>query len=378
MKGYSYGISKSSFSFNFVNDTNEEHGWNDRDKWSHYSILHKLLNFMKTRGFSVGKDPRIEREYKSLSKDHWYGRQKDLEFKAKRYPRGFSIEFFQTINGNEYDSDKYDKAPYLIKLQWIKEMKHIENFIKETIPNIGCHTKIKYKSSEDKVKQHLIESWHKPQENTNFNLSDLDGTTVEEHYNNKDRDKKVLYNGQIKYFRDYRGRLKRGKIYHNINNMWWVILNDEDYTNMASFELFDATEEDFKIRRKQRNKKQAYETSTTAHRKKFNDSFTYKDLNRNDIEKLQELIGREIELYAKDNRCLESMKIHPKIRTRFNNKKLQHAFLYVDAHYFTKRECVSFNADGFIGFAGWSDSSNVRPILKGFNEWCDYLSYKNN
>ena len=33
------------------------------------------------------------------------------------------------------------------------------------------------------------------------------------------------------------------------------------------------------------------------------------------------------------------------------------------------REAVSFNRDGFVGFAGWADNSNVRPILDGVEEW---------
>jgi len=39
------------------------------------------------------------------------------------------------------------------------------------------------------------------------------------------------------------------------------------------------------------------------------------------------------------------------------------------AFYFDRREAVSFNRDGFIGFAGWSDDTNVQPILRGFVAW---------
>ena len=33
------------------------------------------------------------------------------------------------------------------------------------------------------------------------------------------------------------------------------------------------------------------------------------------------------------------------------------------------REAVSFNHDGFVGFAGWADNRNIRPILDGVEEW---------
>lgn len=33
------------------------------------------------------------------------------------------------------------------------------------------------------------------------------------------------------------------------------------------------------------------------------------------------------------------------------------------------REAISFNRDGFIGFAGWADDDNVQPILNGVTSW---------
>ena len=38
------------------------------------------------------------------------------------------------------------------------------------------------------------------------------------------------------------------------------------------------------------------------------------------------------------------------------------------------REAFSFNRDGFIGFAGWADKSNTRPILDGVALWLEELS----
>lgn len=41
---------------------------------------------------------------------------------------------------------------------------------------------------------------------------------------------------------------------------------------------------------------------------------------------------------------------------------------------YTQREIISFNEDGFIGFAGWADQGNTNPILRAFLKWCDYLA----
>lgn len=49
-------------------------------------------------------------------------------------------------------------------------------------------------------------------------------------------------------------------------------------------------------------------------------------------------------------------------------------YLYINSHYFTQREAISFNPDGFIGFAGWGDSGNRQRIITAFIEWVDYMS----
>lgn len=44
------------------------------------------------------------------------------------------------------------------------------------------------------------------------------------------------------------------------------------------------------------------------------------------------------------------------------------------ADYFDDREAITFNTDGFIGFAGWADAGNVAPIVTAFNAWVAELS----
>ena len=51
-----------------------------------------------------------------------------------------------------------------------------------------------------------------------------------------------------------------------------------------------------------------------------------------------------------------------------------YAELRCRADYFDDREAVTFNTDGFIGFAGWADDTNVQPILDGFKEWVAELA----
>jgi len=50
------------------------------------------------------------------------------------------------------------------------------------------------------------------------------------------------------------------------------------------------------------------------------------------------------------------------------------AELRCKAHYFDNREAVSFNPCGFIGFAGWADDDNIKPVLSGFLAWVAKMS----
>lgn len=50
------------------------------------------------------------------------------------------------------------------------------------------------------------------------------------------------------------------------------------------------------------------------------------------------------------------------------------AFITGNGEYFTNREVVSFNRDGYIGLCGEADNENKAPVLEAFIEWCDWLA----
>jgi hypothetical protein len=237
-----YRIYNTSIVFNnYDSEVNDKNRWNG--SLPHYKLFNDAMHELGQLGFYVEKDKSVA---DTIRKDYYYGRYNTLEFKSHRYPAGFKIEFFQNVNhvnpnGGYYDFDKLDKMTYIQKLMYKKISNKLASFFEQR--GIICDSKPVLKTSEEKIKYDFVKCWHHEQNDMNFNLSDLDGTTCES-YNNSDRDKKTIYNGQIKYFRDWHGYLMRGKVYHNINNMWWVIINKDNYTNIASFELFDLTDND--------------------------------------------------------------------------------------------------------------------------------------
>ena len=67
------------------------------------------------------------------------------------------------------------------------------------------------------------------------------------------------------------------------------------------------------------------------------------------------------------------MRPTPKIKRIKFRDQVSEAYIRVDGPDFTNREAISFNADGFIGFAGWASDKNVKPFISAFVEWVDWF-----
>lgn len=96
-------------------------------------------------------------------------------------------------------------------------------------------------------------------------------------------------------------------------------------------------------------------------RKAFADSgLIASSITKDQVEDLRDKINAEMEasgLISGSYRATEIQFSH-----RF-------AAIRCKSHYFDDREAVTFNEDGFVGFAGWADDKNIQPILAGFTKW---------
>ncbi|GAV11465.1 hypothetical protein [Paenibacillus sp. NAIST15-1] len=199
--------------------------WQD-EEYSH-PTLKKVFALLKSRGFTIANDTDVS---KIIRRNYFIGYKGDLKFYSRKYPAGFEIEFYQEVNyenrnGGRYDSNKYKKMPYLIKKQFELEKRKIICLLKEN--GYQDKSKEKRKNAHEQVMLHI---------------NDPDRHWSSEKipdYNALDKDKRRINNGDVKYFRDYKGVLQRGTVYHNINNMWWVVINKNEYSNIACFYLFD-------------------------------------------------------------------------------------------------------------------------------------------
>ena len=93
---------------------------------------------------------------------------------------------------------------------------------------------------------------------------------------------------------------------------------------------------------------------------------TYADLTYPRLQRLRDIINDRMI----DSGCFRgSFRCHAHLEFQTSESGRFWAGIKCEADYFDDREAVSFNDDGFIGFAGWASSKNVAPILEGFSDW---------
>jgi len=338
-------------------------GIRENEKLSH-PTLEKIFEMLKARGWEIQIDQGVD---SVIAKNYFKGKKGELCFKSHRYPAGFEIEFYQEIitvnlHGGYYDFDKLKNMPYLIRCRFLVEIKYIS----ELLINEG------YKdSSESWPKLAFDNVMYRIKKCTHYEV----GKELPEYqvsgYNAKDKNGKRIRNGEVKYYRDRKGRLQRGTVYYNLNNMWWIILNKHSFTNVASFDLFDLNSEKDRIP-KLYSREIPYRIRKEKARNQFNEAFDYTNLRNIHIEQLRLLVSHELALH--DEEMDMSLKSPlKKDLVVLKTRGLKYASIKVDGPYFSDREGITFNQDGFIGFAGWASGSNLKPFVIAFEKWLDWL-----
>lgn len=108
-------------------------------------------------------------------------------------------------------------------------------------------------------------------------------------------------------------------------------------------------------------------------------SLTYASLNTDRLRALRDMINAEMiasNLMPSGPCGVGSFRMHSSFKAKVGALRIE-AYLQCRSYYFRDREAVSFNGNGFIGFAGWADEENVQPILRGFCTWVRWMFANN-
>ena len=118
-------------------------------------------------------------------------------------------------------------------------------------------------------------------------------------------------------------------------------------------------------------------------------NISYLDVDLQALQYLETELNIQFNLVARDclngNHRYPSGETKPRYWVRVNPAKyykgrydtkdghLLYAAMTATGTYFTAREVITFESDGFISFAGEADRINVQPVLRAFLNWCDWL-----
>lgn len=239
------------------NGTSEEKidpkkGWDKT--FSHYGMAHRIANnFNKTMGYIKDNKPNESasvNSYESLWGSYRWGHSDRLCYELKMYPAGFSIDLFyhdareeKRTGDGRYDNNKLKRMTYHERLELKKSFKTLSLLIeKEGV--IYAESKVERKGwdfIDFKINKDPDRHWGHAESYHN--------EEYHKRHNARDKDKKLLLNGQTKWFRNRKGFLQYGKVYHNINNLWWCLLPSGEIRNHGCFHYFDITPKILKVRK---------------------------------------------------------------------------------------------------------------------------------
>lgn len=209
-------------------------------------VFHNIIRVLRGRGWKVGRDERIWRDYRCLNESHRYCVHPcKLEAKLEQSGRHIGSEMFQNVanvdhpHGGEYDRGKLARMPYPMRLRARAEMDALSGWLCEEF-GYG------FKPDERKCgpggltnEEWIAQNWA----TSRFEGGRPDPYPEQPAYNSRARDC-TLRDGMRVYFTDGKGRWMAGIAEHNINNMWWVKWGRYGLRNVHSGALQERPPED--------------------------------------------------------------------------------------------------------------------------------------
>ncbi len=179
---------------------------------------------------------------------------------------GCHIEFkmWQSINcptrpdhGGRYESNKEAVMPYVLRLEMERTRRRIRDYLCGVFAgytfnpkHCSIYRKPLERTAIECIDQHYAESCHfKGDWPAYVEHETRPGWGDCFNSNRTSADRALLEHGQRVYFFDWKGRICTGQALYNINNMWWVVTDRYDYTNMACFDLYTRLPDNFRIKR---------------------------------------------------------------------------------------------------------------------------------
>lgn len=177
-------------------------------------VFLRIVQQLNRLGWTCHVPADIAKQYSlSFARSYRVCRKGDLH--AELHVSGRCIEFqmWQGVNtpsrpdhGGRYESNKEAIAPYLLRLEMQRTRRRIVRYL--------CNVFAGYSCAPPKARRPELAA-NSDQELSSWSRADADGNT--------------LSHGAIRWWRDRKGRLVRGRVYGGINGMWALVCGSDGY-----------------------------------------------------------------------------------------------------------------------------------------------------
>lgn len=224
-----------------------------------------VLRLLRREGWLVEDDPRIKEHYSCLNNSHRIAQKGDLRATIEVAGRSCTVKVWATTwplnntNGPRYDFDKFERMEYLDQKRFeILTQKIIRLFQRKSDLNVTDKTAVTKRkmTAIQRIEMGYAASWHSDKT--------LGRPICKQMRNATSADALSLTHGCDVWTTDPKGRVVKGQAFYNINNMWWVVLDQYHLTNKASFELFVIQPDDLRNKRNHRQRIRSIERAWRA------------------------------------------------------------------------------------------------------------------
>lgn len=215
-----------------------------------------LQQHMRRRGWTLRADPRVLKNYRSLSKDHRIATRGDLKAEIHLSGRVVEVMFWAETwpidnpNGRRHDFNKRDRMRFLDQVRFDLETRKVLDWLRDRADVTVIHRDLTVRirpgalDAMAAIQRDYASSWHSDKT--------LGRPICSQPYNSDSGDGATVEHGATVWFADGKGRLCRGVAYYNINNMWWVVTGRYGRTNKGSYELFTRPPAELRRKRNER------------------------------------------------------------------------------------------------------------------------------
>lgn len=226
----------------------------ERDAWERTfkrQVFARIVQTLRRLGWTVAPWDQAS-TYKAIALNHRTCRKGDLKGQLDLGGRHIEFQMWQGVNtptrpdhGGRYESNKEACMPYVLRLEMHRTRQRIRDYL--------CNVFTGYTFSPPKIKSpnpdplaYFNSSWdgeYEKRRGIHRFERGADGWPSEKElgsWSRKDKDGAQLNHGDLRWLRDSKGRLMRGRVYGGINGMWMFVYGpgQRDYTHESCGRFF--------------------------------------------------------------------------------------------------------------------------------------------